>query len=70
VSFNLVELLTSVLGYDGLHLLPSSELCLDGKLAKKLEKWKRNFENFLIVINMVAQPKDADGNWPDGNTAV
>lgn len=55
---------------DGLHLSPPSELCLDGNLAENWRKWKRNFENYLIAINLVAQPKNADGSWPDGNTAV
>jgi len=55
---------------DGVHLSPASELCLDGNLAENWRKWKRNFENYLIAINLVAQPKDTDGNWPNGNTAV
>lgn len=55
---------------EGLGLAPPAELCLDGNLAENWRKWRRNFENFLTAINLVARPLDGNGDWPAGNNAI
>ena len=55
---------------DGLGLAPPSELCLDGNLAENWRKWRRNFENYLVAINLVAQPLQENGQWPATNVAI
>ena len=52
---------------DGLGLAPPNEWCLDGNLAENWRKWRRNFENYLVAINLVAQPLQENGQRPAAN---
>ena len=55
---------------DGLGLAAPGELCLDGNLAENWKKWRRNFENYLVAINLVTQPCQENGDWPAANAAI
>ena len=55
---------------DGLGLAPPNEWCLDGNLAENWRKWRQNFENYLVAINLVAQPLQENGQWPAANAAI
>ena len=51
-------------------LLLKSELCLDGNLAENWRKGRRNFEKYLVAINLVAQPIQENGQGPAANVAI
>lgn len=70
----LVLLLTAALcafvSMDALGLSPPANLSLEGNLAENWRRWQRGFENYLIAINLVAAPANANGVFPDGNNAI
>ncbi|XP_067928943.1 uncharacterized protein [Watersipora subatra] len=43
---------------------------MDGNLAENWRKWRRNFENYLDAINLIAGPADENGAWPPANNAI
>ena len=55
---------------DGLCLDAPGELCSDENLAEKWRKWRRNFENYLVPINLVTQPRQENGHWPAANAPI
>ena len=55
---------------DGLGLAAPGEFCLDGNLAENWKKWRGNFENYLVAINLVTQPCQENGDWPAANAAI
>ena len=54
----------------GLGLAAPGELCLNGNLAENWRKWKRNFENYLVAINLVTQPRQENGDWPAAKAPI
>lgn len=55
---------------EGLGLAPPAELSLEGNLAESWRRWSRSFANYLMAINLVAEPADADGAFPAANNAI
>lgn len=55
---------------DALGMQPPGELSFEGNVSENWRKWRRQFENYLIAINLIAGPADEDGNFPAGNTAI
>ena len=55
---------------DGLGLDAPGELCSDENLAEKWRNLKRNFENYLVPINLVTQPRQENGHWLAANAPI
>lgn len=52
------------------NLVCPAELSFEGNVAGNWKKWKRNFENYLFAVDLVAEPADDEGTFPDANETV